>query len=76
MVIVGIAAFFIDEQLRRTMERQLNNRLAGYSVRIGQLDFHPIGFSLDLKQVTATQDANPSAILPGFDHQVPRSSRS
>jgi hypothetical protein len=54
-----VTAFFIDEPLRRTMERQLNTRLDGYTVRIGKLDFHPIGFSLDLEELTLIQQANP-----------------
>jgi Domain of Unknown Function (DUF748) len=73
VVLVGSAAFLIDEQLRRTMERELNNRLVGYSVRISQVDFHPIGFSLDLEQVTITQDANPDppvAIVPRLSASV------
>lgn len=57
--LVTIAAFFVDEPLRRAMERELNRRLVGYTVSIKVLDFHPIGFSLDLEQVAITQEANP-----------------
>jgi peptidoglycan/LPS O-acetylase OafA/YrhL len=47
LVIVAavVASFFVDEPLRRYLERQLNARLQGYTVRIGALDFHPFGFS-------------------------------
>ena len=54
-----IAAFFIDEPLRRRTEAKINAALKGYTVRIGKLDFHPIGFSLDLENLVITQDANP-----------------
>src|SRR5918992_5961793 len=54
-----VGSFFIDEPLRRYIERQMNARLQGYTVRIGALDFHPLGFSVDVKDVSLTQDAHP-----------------
>jgi hypothetical protein len=54
-----VASFFVDEPLRRSLERQMNARLQGYTVRIGALDFHPFGFSIDLEDVSLTQDAHP-----------------
>ncbi|MDC4225043.1 MAG: DUF748 domain-containing protein [Candidatus Manganitrophus sp.] len=57
LVIVG---FFIDEPLRRYMEREANRNLKGYTVRIGALDFHPIGLSLDLMDVKILQEAHPT----------------
>lgn len=55
-LLIGV---FIDEPLRRYMERTVNDRLDGYTVRIGRLDFQPIGFSLDLEDFVISQDANP-----------------
>jgi Domain of Unknown Function (DUF748) len=54
-----VVSFFIDEPLRRYIERQMNARLQGYTVQIGALDFHPFGFSVDLKDVIIVQDAHP-----------------
>lgn len=54
-----VASFFIDEPLRRYLERQMNAHLQGYTIRIGALDFHPFGFSIDLEDVSITQDAHP-----------------
>jgi hypothetical protein len=63
LVVVAVLAysmaFLIDEPLRRQMERQINQRLKGYTARVGKLDFHPHGFSLDLKDIVITQDAQP-----------------
>ena len=59
LVLVVIAAFFIDEPLRRRMEANLNRALAGYTVRIGKLDFHPIGLSLELENSVISQNDNP-----------------
>ena len=59
IVLVIIAAFFIDEPLRQRMEANLNRALQGYTVRIGKLDFHPIGLSLDLEDSVITQNDNP-----------------
>jgi uncharacterized protein involved in outer membrane biogenesis len=59
VVAAVVVSFFIDEPLRRYVERQMNARLQGYSVRIGALDFHPFGFSVDLKDVVIVQDGYP-----------------
>jgi Domain of Unknown Function (DUF748) len=50
---------FLDEPLRRVMERRLNDRLTGYSVSLGGLDFHVIGLSLDLLELVVVQQAHP-----------------
>jgi hypothetical protein len=60
LVLAAVAAsFFIDEPLRRYVERQVNARLQGYTVRIGALDVHPLSFSVDVTDVSLTQDAHP-----------------
>jgi uncharacterized protein involved in outer membrane biogenesis len=63
VVVVFIAAFFLDEPLRRRTEAKINASLKGYTVRIEKLDFHPIGFSLDLENSVITQDANPEPAI-------------
>ena len=60
------AAFFMDEPLRQSMEREVNRRLNGYSAKIGRLDFHPIGFSLELENVTLHQDEHPDPPVASF----------
>jgi len=52
-------AFLLDEPLRRYTESKMNHALKGYTARIGQLDFHPFGFALDLHEVVVTQDEHP-----------------
>jgi hypothetical protein len=59
LVIAYAIAFLIDEPLRRYTEAKMNRALKGYTVRIKELNFHPHGFSLDLKGVTIVQDAYP-----------------
>jgi hypothetical protein len=59
VILAIVAAFFIDEPLRRRMESNLNNALKGYTVRIGKLDFHPIGLSLELEGSTIFQNEHP-----------------
>ncbi len=57
---IGLAgAFAIDEPLRRYTEARMNAALKGYTVRVGALDFHPIGFSLDLRDTTVVQNEYP-----------------
>ena len=59
VVLLVVTAFFLDEPLRRLVERQMNQRLKGYTATVGSLDFHPIGFAIDLRNVLLVQDANP-----------------
>jgi len=59
VLVVVFVRFFIDEPLRRTMERNVNRSLQGYSVRIHALKFHPLAFSLDLIDSTIVQNAHP-----------------
>jgi uncharacterized protein DUF748 len=58
-VLLVITAFLLDEPLRRLVERQMNERLKGYTATVGRLNFHPIGFAMDLRDVVLIQDANP-----------------
>jgi hypothetical protein len=51
--------FFVEERLRQRTEARINAALEGYTVKIQRLDFHPIGFSLDLENTVITQDAHP-----------------
>jgi uncharacterized protein involved in outer membrane biogenesis len=60
LVIAAFAvAYAIEDGLRRRMEQRVNAALKGYQVRVGALDLHPIGLSLDLEDVVLTQDAHP-----------------
>jgi hypothetical protein len=59
VMIAVFAAYFVDEPLRRQTEARINAALEGYTVRIGRLDFHPIGFSLDLEDAVIVQNDNP-----------------
>ena len=54
-----VAAFMLDEPLRRITQGKMNHALKGYTANIKRLDFHPFGFSLDLRHVTITQDEHP-----------------
>jgi Domain of Unknown Function (DUF748) len=73
LLLVVVAAYLLDEPLRRKMEADLNKSLKGYSVRIGRLDFHPIGLSLDLEELTIYQSAYPEppiAHIPNLSASV------
>jgi hypothetical protein len=59
LLLLGAASAFLDEPMRRAMERQVNQRLIGYSVRIPELDFRLFGLSLTLRDVVIRQDSNP-----------------
>ncbi|MBA2487531.1 MAG: DUF748 domain-containing protein, partial [Nitrospira sp.] len=59
LVLVIIVLSFLNEPLRAYAERQINQRLPAYTVRIGALDLHPISLSLDLEDVIVRQKDHP-----------------
>jgi hypothetical protein len=59
IALVVIGSFFVDEPLRRYVERRMNESLDGYTVSIRQLSFHPIGASVTLYDAVFFQDAYP-----------------
>jgi hypothetical protein len=59
VLLVVAVSYLIEEPLRRRIEREMNERLKGYDVAIRALDFHPLGFSIDLEGLTVTQREHP-----------------
>jgi hypothetical protein len=59
LALIVIGSFFVDEPMRRLIERQMNDRMDGYTVRIERLSFHPIGLSLTLFGLTFSQNQFP-----------------
>ena len=59
IALVVIGSFFVDEPLRRYVERRMNESLDGYTVSIRRLSFHPVGASVTLHDVVFVQDAHP-----------------
>jgi hypothetical protein len=73
VVLVIIASFFVDEPMRRAMEKNINERLNGYTARIHDLDFNIFGFSIVLHDVSVRQNAHPDppvALLPRLKASV------
>lgn len=67
VLLIIVASLFVDEPMRRAMERSMNEHLTGYDARIGSLDFHLIGFSVTLHDVSIRQEAHPEpavALIP------------
>jgi hypothetical protein len=58
-VVLGIVVALLDEPLRIYAERAFNRRVAGYTLTIGKLDFHPIGLSVDFENVRLIQNQHP-----------------
>ena len=59
LALIVIGSFFVDEPLRRVIERRMNASMEGYTVRIERLSFHPLGFGLTLYGLTFAQEAFP-----------------
>jgi Domain of Unknown Function (DUF748) len=63
LLVIVIAASFLDEPLRAYAEREMNQRLPAYTIHIGALDLHPLALSLDLEDVVVRQKDNPDPPL-------------
>ena len=63
LLIIFVTAFFIDESLRGYMESKANANLKGYKVELGSVDFHPLGFSIDMENLILKQEAHPDPPL-------------
>lgn len=59
VVLLIAGSFFVDEPLRRQIESRMNERLTGYHVTIGRLEFNPLALSITLRDMVFTQEANP-----------------
>lgn len=46
LIVIFVLAYLIDEPLRRKVERDMNARLKGYTVRVEKLDFTLLVFPL------------------------------
>lgn len=58
-LILFVTSFFLDEPLRRKMEKNINRDLKGYSVRLPKLHLQLLDLSLTLKEMTVLQEAHP-----------------
>src|SRR5262245_31971631 len=70
---VAAASFLLDEPMRRAMEREVNERLRDYTVRIRELDFQPLAFAVVLEGFEIRQVSNPEppvAVIPTFEASV------
>jgi hypothetical protein len=65
-LVLFVASFFLDEPVRRTMEKKINRDLKGYSVRLPGLHVQLIGLSLTLKGLTVRQLAHPEPPVAQF----------
>ena len=68
LVLLFVASFFVDEPMRRSMERRMNQSLKGYQARIGGLHFQLIGLSVTLRDVDVRQQEFPDPPIL----QIPR----
>jgi len=66
VLILFLTSYLFDEPLRRTMEKNINRDLKGYSVRLPKLHVQLIGLSLTLKGLTIRQQAHPEPPVAYF----------
>jgi Domain of Unknown Function (DUF748) len=66
-LLVFAASFFVDEPLRRSIERRMNERLVGYDVRLPKLRLRVFSLSLALEGLTVSQKAHPEPAVLRID---------
>jgi len=59
VLLVFVASFFVDEPLRRSIERRMNDRLEGYDVLLPKLRVRVFSLSIALDGLTVRQKAHP-----------------
>jgi hypothetical protein len=67
LIVVALVGHFLDEPMRRRMERTLNEKMTGYTVRLPRLDFHPLGFSITLHGLKVSQNGHPNPPVADID---------
>ena len=73
MALALIVPRLVEEPLRRTVERNVNQQLKGYRVTIGELGLQPLALAIQLFDVRIVQEAHPKpavAELPRFRASV------
>ncbi len=60
------ASYLLDEPLRASMERKMNDRLKGYGVRLAKLHLQLVGGTMTLGGLTVVQQANPEPPIAFF----------
>src|SRR5262249_6398982 len=58
LILVWILSYTMDGPLTRYMQRQVNDRLKGYTAAVGRAHFNPFAFSVTLHDVWLRQDAH------------------
>ncbi len=62
-----VLSLSLNEPIRTYIERELNERVEGYSFSLKEVNVHPFWLGLELKNLTVTQDAKPDppvAMIP------------
>jgi len=59
LLLLFVASFLVDEPLRRSIEKQMNRKLTGYSVTLPGAHFSIFDLSVTLKGLTVRQQAHP-----------------
>ena len=59
LLLLFVASFFVDEPLRRSIEKEMNRKLTGYSVKLPGAHFSIFDLSVTLKGLTVRQQAHP-----------------
>ena len=67
-LLVWLVSYLVEGPLRRQMENGMNSSLKGYNVSLREVDFHPVGFSVTLRDLVVRQNAHPDPPVAHFPY--------
>ena len=67
-LLVWLVSYLVEGPLRRQMEEGINESLKGYSVQLREVEFHPIGLSVTLRDLVIRQDEYPDPPVAEFPY--------
>ena len=67
-LIVAAVDLLADDLVQDHILTRVNERLVGYTISVGAVDFHPLNFSLEVERLIIVQDAHPDPPIASFPH--------
>ncbi|MEN6623564.1 MAG: hypothetical protein ABFD50_18720, partial [Smithella sp.] len=68
LLLLFILSFFLDEPLRKSVEKKINSDLKGYSVKLNKLHLQLVGLSVTLKDLSVIQNVHPEQAIAKFSY--------
>ena len=68
LLIILAVDILADDLVQDYILTKANERLVGYTIGVGGVDFHPLNFSLEVERLVVVQDAHPDPPIASFPY--------